>query len=223
VEKFTTITGVAAPLPEADLDTDIIFPARFLLLLDKAGIGKHVFHERRYPRAPGKPEFILNVPPFDHASILVAGANFGSGSSREQAVWALLDFGIRCVIAPTFGEIFYGNCFKNGLLPIMLSSADHTSVMRAAETAKPLSVSLERQAIVLPDGMVIRFDVDAYRRDALLSGLDEIGSILADDGADIEFFEARQRRESPWLHLGGRQDVFVDLSQTAEVEETKDG
>lgn len=201
MEKFTTLTSVAAPLAEADVDTDIIFPARFLLLLDKAGLGKHLFHERRYAPDGSATGFVLNTPPFDAAKILVADANFGSGSSREQAVWALADFGIRCVIAPSFGEIFYANCFKNGVLPIALGPAMHEKVMLGARTGEPITIDLEAQTIGLPNGPIVPFDIDPYRRGALMAGLDEIGGILAEDAADIAAFEARQRREQPWLQL----------------------
>jgi 3-isopropylmalate/(R)-2-methylmalate dehydratase small subunit len=212
MQKFTKITSVAAALREADVDTDVIFPARFLLLLDKAGLGKHLFHERRNARGGGKTDFVLNTPPFDDAEILVAGSNFGSGSSREQAVWALTDFGIRCVIAPSFGEIFYSNCFKNGALPLVIEGDAHERVMLAAESGKPLTVDLEAQTVVLPDGEVIGFEIDPYRRRTLMLGLDEIGSILADDAADIAAFEARHRSEQPWLFLddGRLERLFAE-------------
>jgi 3-isopropylmalate/(R)-2-methylmalate dehydratase small subunit len=207
MEKFTRITSVAAPLPEADIDTDIIFPARFLLLLDKAGLGKHLFFERRYRPDGTRTDFALNQPAFEGAKILVADANFGSGSSREQAVWALADFGIKCVIAPSFGEIFYNNCFKNGVLPIVVSGARHDEVMAAARSGGELTIDLEAETIRLPNGPDFGFEIDPYRRRALLLGLDEIGSILADDADDIARFEARQRVESPWLQLDdGRLD-----------------
>ncbi len=206
---FTTITSVAAPLPEADIDTDIIFPARFLLLLDRAGLGRHLFQERRRPVA-GQPPFVLDRPPFDGAKILVTGANFGSGSSREQAVWALADFGIRVVIAPSFGEIFYSNCFRNGVLPIVLGEDDHARVMIAAASEGPVTVDLERLEIDCGNGPPIAFAVDAYRRRALLQGLDEIGAILADDADAIAAFEARQRLAAPWLYLSAAQRAIFD-------------
>jgi 3-isopropylmalate/(R)-2-methylmalate dehydratase small subunit len=200
MQKFTTLRSVAAPLREADVDTDVIFPARFLLLLDKVGIGKHLFHERRYRE--GRPtDFVLNRPPYDQAQILVADANFGSGSSREHAVWALADFGIRCVIAPTFGEIFYANCFKNGVLAIVLAGDAHERVMRAAEAGEALAVDLEAQTVTLPDGKAIGFELDPYKRRSLLMGLDEIGSILADDADEIAAYEQRRRDLTPWLEL----------------------
>ncbi|HWU61753.1 MAG TPA: 3-isopropylmalate dehydratase small subunit [Ensifer sp.] len=211
MERFTRLTSVAAPLAEADIDTDIIFPARFLLLLDKVGLGKHLFHERRIGRDGRATDFVLNTPPFDEARILVADANFGSGSSREQAVWALADFGIRCVIAPSFGEIFYSNCFKNGVLPIVITGEAHANVMAAARTAEPFTVDLEAQTVLLPNGPSIGFEIDPWRKRALLLGLDEIGGILADDEADISAFEVRHRAVSPWLFLDdGRMDQFLD-------------
>jgi 3-isopropylmalate/(R)-2-methylmalate dehydratase small subunit len=201
--RFTTLTSRAAPLPEADIDTDVIIPARFLLLLDKAGLGRHLFHERRYDRAGApRPDFVVNRPPFDQAEILVAGRNFGCGSSREQAVWALVDFGIRCVIAPSFGEIFFANCFKNGVLPIALGGAPYAAVLAAAEAQEVVTVDLTAQEIRLPRGEPIPFAVDPQSRRALLLGLDEIGMILAEDLPEIEAFEARHRRAAPWLFLG---------------------
>jgi 3-isopropylmalate/(R)-2-methylmalate dehydratase small subunit len=197
---FNRLTALAAPLPEADVDTDVILPARFLLLLDKAGIGGHLFHERRFDKdGRMRPEFILNRPPWDGAQVLVAGANFGSGSSREQAVWALADFGIRCIVAPSFGEIFFANCFKNGVLPIRLDSPAHGAVMAAAVAAQTITVDLEAQALGVPGKEPIGFSIDPRRRRALLLGLDEIGAILADDLPDIERFEARRRASMPWL------------------------
>lgn len=214
MQKFTTLRSVAAALPEADIDTDVIFPARFLLLLDKAGLGKHLFHERRH-QAGRLTDFVLNRPPFDTAQVLVADANFGSGSSREHAVWALADFGIRCVIAPSFGEIFFANCAKNGVLAIVLTGEDHRRVMRAAEAGDELVIDLEAQTIALPDASAIAFEIDAYKRRTLLLGLDEIGSILTDDLNDIAAFEAKHRKALPWLELeDGRLDrLFADIEK----------
>jgi 3-isopropylmalate/(R)-2-methylmalate dehydratase small subunit len=211
MKSFVALNGVAAPLPDADVDTDVIFPARFLLLLDRAGLGRHLFHERR-AQAPANEPFVLARPPFDKAEILVAGRNFGCGSSREQAVWALADFGIRCVIAPSFGEIFYGNCFRNGTLPITLPDPEHRDVMLAAASGAPLTVDLEAQEIRLPEGRAIAFQIDPHRRQALLLGLDQIGEILAGDAADIEAFESRQRTAAPWLYLDpGKLSYFDNL------------
>ncbi|KKC31434.1 3-isopropylmalate dehydratase small subunit [Devosia psychrophila] len=214
MDKFVTLTSVAAPLPEADVDTDIIFPARFLLLLDKVGLGKHLFHERRHAPGGAATDFVLNTAPFDEAKILVADANFGSGSSREQAVWALSDFGIRCVIAPSFGEIFYSNCFKNGVLPIVLTGEAHRNAMSAAASGQLFVVDLERQTVTFPNGPATRFEIDPYRRRALMLGLDEIGGILAEDADDIAAFEIRHRASQPWLFLDdGRLDRLFDETE----------
>lgn len=215
MERFERVESVVAPLPEADIDTDVIFPARFLLLLDKEGLGRHLFHERRHAPDGQRTSFVLNQPPFDAAKILVAGPNFGSGSSREQAVWALADFGIRCVIAPSFGEIFQANCFKNGLLPILLTGERHAQVLTAAASGEQVSVDLESQSIRLPDGSLIKFEIDPYRKRALMLGLDEIGGILADDASNIAAFEARQRLAAPWLQLddGRLDELFGGASQ----------
>jgi len=216
MKSFVSLTSVAAPLPDADIDTDIIFPARFLLLLDRRGLGRHLFHERRAQASASEP-FILSQAPFDNAEILVAGRNFGCGSSREQAVWALADFGIRCVIAPSFGEIFYGNCFRNGVLPVTLGDPEHREVMTAAATGAPLTVDLEAQAIRLTAGRTITFQIEPHRRDALLLGLDQIGAILAADATDIAAFEIRQRDQAPWLHLDrGKLSFFDNLGSKDE-------
>jgi 3-isopropylmalate/(R)-2-methylmalate dehydratase small subunit len=209
MSDFTPLVGVAAPLPESNIDTDIIFPARFLLLLNKIGLSKQLFHERRHRSGVGEP-FVLDVPPFDQARILVTGRNFGSGSSREQAVWALTDFGIRCVIAPSFGEIFFGNCFKNGLLPIVMSEAQVERAMIAAKTGAPFTIDLETQTVRLGDGETIAFEVGAYQRRLLLLGLDEIGSILSDDVEDVLRFEAVQRAAHPWLYLSPEKRAYFD-------------
>jgi len=212
VKPFTRITSVAAFLDEDAVDTDIIFPARFLLLLDKVGLGKHAFHERRHK--PSGEKFILDTPPYDRAQIFVAQKNFGTGSSREQAVWALVDFGIRCVIAESFGEIFFANCYKNGVLPIVASGEKLAAIRRAAGEAQEITVDLPSQTIQLADGTAISFDIDPYRKNALLNGLDDIGMILADDIEDIRAFEERQRRESPWLYLGAdKLSHFDDLEK----------
>lgn len=216
MEPFRLLSGMAAPLPEANIDTDIIFPARFLLLLDKKGLGAHLFNERRKNGAQADRSFILDQPPFERAQILVAGANFGTGSSREQAVWALADFGIRCVIAPSFGEIFFANCFKNGLLPIVLSQVDHDEVMAQAQAAaRPISIDLEAQLVRLDAGRrEISFEIDAYRKRALLDGLDDIGAVLADDIKDIATFESTQQARRPWLYLTpDTLSYFGDLRQ----------
>jgi 3-isopropylmalate/(R)-2-methylmalate dehydratase small subunit len=218
MEPFTRLRAIAAPLPESHLDTDVIFPARFLLLPDKAGLGRHVFQERRH--RPGQAPFVLDQPPFDAAQILVTGANFGTGSSREHAVWALADFGIRCVIAPSFGEIFYSNCFRNGILPIRLEDQDHAAVMARAVAGEEIDVDLATQAIGLRDAPEIGFQIEPGRKDGLLRGLDEIDLILTEDLADIEAFEARQRAAEPWLWLTPEQlSTFDDTREEARNEQ----
>lgn len=214
MEAFTRITGVAASLPESEIDTDIIFPARFLLLLDRKGLGKHLFHERR--RRKDGQVFVLDTPPWTEATILVAQSNFGTGSSREHAVWALHDFGIRCVVAESFGEIFFANCFKNGMLPIVARGADHAAIMAEAEAGREITVDLETQSVILADDRKIGFDIEPHRKRSLLLGLDEIGAILADDEPSIVAFEERHRASRPWLFLTKEQiSYFSDA-----VEET---
>ena len=195
MDKFTTLTSLAAPLRENAIDTDIIFPARFLLLLDREGLGKYAFNEWR---GEG---FVLDTPPYDTAQILVTGETFGTGSSREQAVWTLADLGIRVIIARSFGEIFYSNCFKNGVLPIRLTGADMDAVEAAAEAQEQLTVDLDRRTVTLPDGRVIALDVADHHRRALLAGLDEVGVILADHADAIDHFENTRRSTAPWLEL----------------------
>lgn len=197
MKEFTTLTSIAAPFLENAVDTDVIFPARFLLLLDREGLGRYAFNERRNGAEP----FILDTPPYDKAEILVAGENFGTGSSREQAVWALADLGMRCVIARSFGEIFFANCFKNGVLPIRLTGAEMTAVEDAALATQKLTVDLETQTITLENGRTIAFEIDAHRKRALLAGLDEVGMILADNAGDIEAFEAARAKAFPWLAI----------------------
>jgi len=198
---FTTLTSVAAPLPEANVDTDIIFPARYLLLTQKAGLGPYAFRERRFdaqdqPRA----DFVLHQPRWQGAQILVAGANFGCGSSREQAPWALADLGLRCLIAPSFGEIFEANCLNNGLLPISLPAAEHARVMAVAQAGGVLTVSLVDQTLSLPDGGVLALRIGARQRQALLQGWDEIDRICHEQADAIAAFESRQRLTQPWLY-----------------------
>lgn len=218
MKPFSEISSVAAYIDEDAVDTDIIFPARFLLLLDKAGLGKHAFHERRHNATPNR-KFIFDVSPYDKAEILIARRDFGTGSSREQAVWALADFGIRCIIAESFGEIFYANCFKNGVLPIIKSGGELAAIRKAAGEGRQITVDLHAQTIALDDGTEIAFDVDPYRKNSLLEGLDEIGSILADDAGEIEAFEAQQRQHSPWLYLTrDALSTFDDLEKEKALE-----
>jgi 3-isopropylmalate/(R)-2-methylmalate dehydratase small subunit len=201
MEKFTSLTGVAAPLPMINVDTDKIIPKQFLKTIKRTGLGKNLFDEMRYtPEGKEKPEFVLNRPAYRKASILVAGANFGCGSSREHAPWALLDFGIRCVIAPSFADIFYNNCFKNGILPIKLPQSEVDKLMDDAERGANavVSIDLEKQEIRGPDGGCIKFDLDPFRKHCLLNGLDDIGLTL-EKGSAIESFEAKNKGAQPWL------------------------
>ncbi|WP_291297595.1 3-isopropylmalate dehydratase small subunit [Elioraea sp.] len=201
MQPFTTLTGIAAPLPLPNVDTDKIIPARFLKTILRTGLGKNLFDTLRF-NADGSEnaDFVLNKEPYRRAEILVAGPNFGCGSSREHAPWALLDFGIRCVIAPDFADIFFNNCFKNGILPIRLPQAvcDALAADASLGPNARITVDLERQVVVRPNGDEIRFEVDAFRRHCLLNGLDDIGQTMA-HAPKIDAFEERRRAEQPWL------------------------
>lgn len=201
MEKFTVLTSIAAPLPEANIDTDKIIPARFLKTTKRTGLGKHAFDGMRY-LADGSenPDFVLNRSPYRQAGILITHENFGCGSSREHAPWALLDFGIRCVIAPSFADIFYNNSFKNGILPIRLPREICDELMDDARQGanSRITIDLERQVVVRPDGSEIAFEVDPLRRHMLLEGLDDIGQTLQRESA-IEAFEDKRRQTAPWM------------------------
>jgi 3-isopropylmalate/(R)-2-methylmalate dehydratase small subunit len=201
MEPFKTLSGVAAPLPMINVDTDMIIPKQFLKTIKRTGLGTALFHEMR-TRADGSPdpEFVLNRPAYRSAKILVAGANFGCGSSREHAPWALLDFGIRCVIAPSFADIFYNNCFKNGILPIVLPQSDIDRLLDDAQRGANaiVSVDLEKQEIRGPDGGCVTFQLDPYRKQCLLNGWDDIALTLRDE-SKITDFETRRRAEAPWM------------------------
>jgi len=201
MEKFTTLTGVAAPLPVVNIDTDMIIPKDYLKTIKRTGLGKGLFAEARY-NEDGSPnaEFVLNKPAYQDAKIIVAGDNFGCGSSREHAPWALLDFGIRCVISTSFADIFYNNCFKNGILPIVVSQDDLDKLMDDASRGSNaiLSIDLEAQTISGPDGGSITFDIDPARKHIMLEGLDDIGTTLKND-ASIGNFENKMQAERPWL------------------------
>jgi len=189
---FTTLSAVAAPLNMANVDTDKIIPARFLKTIKRSGLGVHLFASLRYNDDESeKLDFVLNQPKYRQAEILVAGENFGCGSSREHAPWALLDFGIRCVIAPSFADIFHGNCFKNGILPIVLPASVCEALMADAAmgTNARLTINLAEQVVVRPDGTKIAFEVDAFRKHCLLNGLDDIGLTLA-HAASITAYES---------------------------------
>jgi 3-isopropylmalate/(R)-2-methylmalate dehydratase small subunit len=200
MDKFTTLTAVAAPLNMINVDTDMIIPKDHLKTIRRTGLGKALFAELRYNEdGSDNPDFVLNKPGYREAKILVAGENFGCGSSREHAPWALLDFGIRTVIAPSFGDIFYNNCFKNGILPIQVSKEDFAKLLDDAERGAnaTLTVDLEAQEIRGPDGGVVRFEIDAFKKHCLLNGLDEVGLTL--EKADrIAAFEEEAALERPW-------------------------
>jgi len=201
MQKFTTLTGVAAPLAMTNVDTDMIIPKQYLKTIERTGLGRGLFDEMRYDEAGNeKPDFVLNRPAYRGAQILVTGANFGCGSSREHAPWALLDFGIRCVIAPSFADIFYNNCFKNGILPIALPQEDVDKLMADAERGAnaTITVDLEAQTIRGPDGGTVRFDIDPFRKHCLLNGLDDIGLTL-EKATAIDSFEARHTEARPWV------------------------
>ena len=201
MEKFTRLTGVAAPLPLINVDTDMIIPKQFLKTIQRSGLGKNLFEEMRYtPDGEEVAEFVLNRPAYRKAQILVAGENFGCGSSREHAPWALLDFGIRCVIAPSFADIFYNNCFKNGILPIVLPQEDVDKLMDDAERGANavVTIDLENQVITGPDGGSIAFEVDAHRKHCLLNGLDDIG-LTMQKAANIDSYEQKARAGQPGL------------------------
>jgi 3-isopropylmalate dehydratase small subunit len=201
MEPFSVLSGVAAPLPQADIDTDIIFPARFLLITAKTGLGRYAFHEWRYaPDGQLRPDFVLNQPRFARAPILVVGDNFGAGSSREQAPWALRDLGVRCIISTAFGEIFETNCYNIGILPVRVTAEQLALLMADGEAGLPVQVDLERQAISRRNEPDIAFNVKAWRKQALLNGWDEIALIDRQLGACITAFEQQQRALSPWLY-----------------------
>jgi 3-isopropylmalate/(R)-2-methylmalate dehydratase small subunit len=201
MEKFTKLSGVAAPLPMINIDTDKIFPAGFLKTIKRTGLAKYLFDEIRFrPDGSENPDFVLNRGPYRNAKIIVAGDNFGCGSSREHAPWALMDFGISCVIAPSFADIFYNNCFKNGLLPIALPQEVVDQLMEDAGKGANavLTIDLEAQTISRPDGGVVHFDIDPFRKHCLLNGLDDIG-LTEQKGAEIATYETELRRARPWL------------------------
>ena len=201
MDKFTTLTGVAAPLPLRNIDTDMIIPKQFLKTIKRTGLGKSLFYEMRYDEQGNEvSDFVLNQPAYRKATILVTGENFGCGSSREHAPWSLLDFGIRCIIAPDFADIFYNNCFQNGILPIKLPQAEVDKLMDDASRGanSTLTVDLETQEIRGPDGGVIKFDLDPFRKHCLLNGLDAIGLTL-EKKQSIEKFEQSAATARPWL------------------------
>lgn len=200
MEKFTTLTGVAAPLNMVNVDTDMIIPKQFLKTIKRTGLKDGLFSEMRWNEDGSSKNFVLDQPPYRNAKILVTGDNFGCGSSREHAPWALLDFGIRCIIAPDFADIFYNNCFKNGIVPIKLPQEQVDRLMEdAAKGANAtMTVDLEAQEITRPDGEKIHFKVDSFRKHCLLNGLDDIGLTLQKQDK-IDSFEAKRKDTQPWL------------------------
>ena len=200
MDKFTKLTGVAAPLPIVNVDTDMIIPKDYLKTIKRTGLGTGLFAEMRYNEDGSEnPDFVLNQPAYRKAQILVAGDNFGCGSSREHAPWALLDFGIRCVIYTSFADIFYNNCFKNGILPIVVSPEDLEKLMDDAERGSnaTLTVDLDAMEIHGPDGGVVTFDLDEFKRHCLLNGLDDIGLTMEKAG-QIDGFEKDLAERQPW-------------------------
>ena len=210
MQKFTTLNGVVAPLDRANVDTDAIIPKQYLKSIKRSGFGPNLFDSWRYldqgepgmdhSRRPLNPDFVLNRPRYAGASILLARANFGCGSSREHAPWALMDYGFRAVIAPSFADIFYQNCLKNGLLPVVLGDAavQHLFEETGAHEGYRLTVDLGSQTVTTPSGETFSFEIDAFRRHCLLNGLDDIGLTL-EHVAEIRAYEARRRNEAPWL------------------------
>ena len=201
MEKFEKLTAIAAPMPLINIDTDMIIPKQFLKTIKRSGLGVNAFHEMRYDLDGNEnPDFVLNNEAYKGANILVAGDNFGCGSSREHAPWALLDFGIRCVISTSFADIFYNNCFKNGILPVVVSEDELQLLMKDAEKGSNarMIVDLENQQIETSDGEVISFDVDQHRKHCLMNGLDDIGLSMAKI-ASVDAFEAQMAQSAPWV------------------------
>ncbi|MBN9531695.1 MAG: 3-isopropylmalate dehydratase small subunit [Alphaproteobacteria bacterium] len=204
MDKFTTLTSVAVPLPIMNVDTDMIIPKQFLKTVERTGLGRGLFYELRTDEQGNPKDFVLDQPKYKGAKILIALDNFGCGSSREHAPWALLDQGIRCVIAPSFADIFYNNCFKNGILPIVLPREQVDLLLEDADRGANavVSVDLEKQEITGPDGGTLKFEIDPFRKHCLINGLDDIGLTLQRKD-EIDSFEARQRLGQPWLYAGG--------------------
>ncbi|MEL6572759.1 MAG: 3-isopropylmalate dehydratase small subunit [Pseudomonadota bacterium] len=201
MEKFTTLSGIAAPMPLVNVDTDMIIPKQFLKTIKRSGLGVNLFDEMRFDRQGNEvPDFVLNQPAYRETQILVAGDNFGCGSSREHAPWAIADFGIRCVISTSFADIFYNNCFKNGILPIVLPEDQRDALMRDAEKGSNarIEVDLEAQTVTSSDGDVFNFEVDPFKKHCLLNGLDDIG-LTMEKVASIDAFETQAEAARPWV------------------------
>ena len=201
MERFKKINGIAAPLPMINIDTDMIIPKQFLKTIKRSGLGKNLFHELRYDlKGNIRNDFVLNWDYYKKSIILITGENFGCGSSREHAPWSLLDFGFRCIIAPSFADIFFNNCFKNGILPIKLSSKETSFLSKQAEKKQLITVDLEEQEISTENGEVINFDVDPFRKKCLLEGLDDIALTLK-KSIKIDSYEKEADKSKPWLNL----------------------
>lgn len=201
MQKFTTLTGIAAPMPLVNIDTDMIIPKQFLKTIKRSGLGKNLFDEMRYD-TDGKEaaDFVLNQPAYRNAEVLIAGDNFGCGSSREHAPWALLDFGIRCVVSTSFADIFFNNCFKNGILPVALPQGQVDVLMddaRKGANAR-ITVDLESQTITASDGQEFRFDIDPFKKHCMLNGLDDIG-LTMEKAAAIDTYESEMAQARPWI------------------------
>ena len=199
MDKFITLSGIAAPLPMINVDTDMIIPKQFLKTIKRSGLGKNLFYELRYDLQGNiKNDFVLNWDPYKSAKILITGENFGCGSSREHAPWSLLDFGFRSIIAPSFADIFYNNCFKNGILPIRLDQSDVDHLMKEAENKKTLTINLEEQSIVDESGKSIDFEIEEFKKKSLIEGLDDIGLTLK-KSAEINIYEKRVKEKFSWI------------------------
>ena len=200
MKPFTVLKGIAAPLPDPNIDTDKIIPKQYLKTIKRTGLGQFLFDDLRFtPDRKERPEFVLNQPAYRKASILISGENFGCGSSREHAPWALLDFGIICVIAPSYADIFYNNCFKNGILPLTLPQDKVNILMKDAENKKTLTIDLPNQKVARENGEAFSFDIDSFRKHCLINGLDDIGLTLEHE-RDITKFEKQQKDSQNWLY-----------------------
>ena len=199
MEKFITLKGIAAPLPMINVDTDMIIPKQFLKTIKRSGLGKNLFYELRFDMQGNiKNDFVLNWDPYKKATILIAGDNFGCGSSREHAPWSLLDFGFKCIVAPSFADIFYNNCFKNGILPIHLDQKKVNILMTEAKNKNQLTINLDEQIIILADENIIEFDIDPFRKKCLIEGLDDIGLTLQKKDK-ISKYEESIKSSHPWI------------------------
>jgi len=199
LEKFNKLSGIVAPLPMINVDTDMIIPKQFLKTIKRSGLGKNLFHELRYdPNGNLRNDFVLNWDPFKDAKILITGENFGCGSSREHAPWSLLDFGIKCIIAPSFADIFFNNCFKNGILPIKLEQDKVDILLSKAKKKETLVIDLENQKIIQENGEFYKFEVDKFRKKCLLEGLDDIALTL-EKSKNINQYEDKIRNLTPWI------------------------